>query len=525
MKNNIFSDYKYNKIIGKYYIEGLIKTITPIKIGNGEENNSDDDLIRDWDNIPFIPGTTIAGILRHYVSNIIDENENTKNILNLFFGFDSIKLSKLGNMKNSEDQEISTKSMAVFYDAFPIIKETQNITNHITIRDNVKIDNETGIAVDNSKFDYEILEPPCTFKLRIEITIRDIINHLSLFLENNQNTVTNNENIHIKYIEDFIFLILEGFQNNKIRVGSKTTRGFGKVSLEDLKIHRFRVYDNKEDSDVTNTIEKMINFQWDTNNDSKYRIKVEKLHHNVIPLKKKRDIMIEAEFIVPYSILIRSLNPNPNEEDYQHLSYKYNEQGIEESRAIISGTSWSGALKASIENIGDEIGKKDYIYNKVKKIFGYNDGARTYKSRISINESIIFSNNKMLEYTRNKIDRFTSGTIDGALFTEKPSFEGRVKLEISFLSTVEDYEIGLIILGLMDLTNGIQPIGGANSIGRGILKGKNLIISFWDLENRQKRKEIKIEDFYNMPLEDGTNWSELTPYIKNLANELNKNTF
>ena len=78
-----------------------------------------------------------------------------------------------------------------------------------------------------------------------------------------------------------------------------------------------------------------------------------------------------------------------------------------------------------------------------------------------------------LTYTRNKIDRFTGGVVNSALFDEQPHYGGKVTLYIA-IKDAQDWQKGLLLLALKDLGNGIQPIGGEANVGRGILANPNI---------------------------------------------------
>jgi len=93
-------------------------------------------------------------------------------------------------------------------------------------------------------------------------------------------------------------------------------------------------------------------------------------------------------------------------------------------------------------------------------------------SRISIQESEI-TNADALVITRVKIDRFTGGAYESALFNEEPAIGKpgtQVKLDLT-LRNPQDAEIGLLLLLLKDLWTGDLPVGGESGIGRGQLEG------------------------------------------------------
>ena len=81
-----------------------------------------------------------------------------------------------------------------------------------------------------------------------------------------------------------------------------------------------------------------------------------------------------------------------------------------------------------------------------------------------------------MKQTRNRIDRFTGGTIDSALFDSEPiwqvkdSKEGLVSFEVTVKECSEN-EAGLMFVLLRDLWMGKLTFGGEASIGRGRLHG------------------------------------------------------
>ena len=202
-------------------------------------------------------------------------------------------------------------------------------------------------------------------------------------------------------------------------------------------------------------------------------------------------------------MLIRAPNPDPKEEDVVHLSSN--------GKSVITGPTWGGALRNAIFQISREINKLNIIEKMTENLFGFaktrekvpNYEDRAQKSRIFIKESIIESNT-LLNYTRNRIDPFTGGTVDTALFSEKSSHGGNVVLNIS-IKDVKEYEIGLILLGIKEMWHGLQSVGGGSNIGRGILEGGKIIINdieIYDIEDIKSKFNDKFEK-YLTPLAGG----------------------
>ena len=53
---------------------------SPLRIGNGMHELSDSDLMLDGRGLPFIPGTSLAGIIRHRAGSICSDKETLKRL-------------------------------------------------------------------------------------------------------------------------------------------------------------------------------------------------------------------------------------------------------------------------------------------------------------------------------------------------------------------------------------------------------------------------------------------------------------
>ena len=411
-------------VIYKYYVKGKLLFKSPLVLGCGEESNSDKDISRDWYGKVFIPASGIAGPTRHYLDSILEDDKDQEHeLIRQIFG---------------EREKDSRQSLITFYDGDNMEKCVVNI------RDGVAIDYFTKTAKDNAKYNYEIMEPGASCRFRIELTIRG-------------NKDKNNDEMVSKF-ENILFLVLEGSTNGKIRIGAKTARGFGEIELIETKILKLNMV-------KAEYRDKWLNFDWED-------FKEGNLHLNNLTNSLKtiqNTTYISVKFLIPYSMLIRAPNPNPSEEDVAHLSSN--------GEPVVSGTSWVGALRNAIIQVARELDKIEQVKEIMEPLFGYvktrekepNYNIRAQKSRLFVNESDI-EKSIPLNYTRNKIDRFTGGAVDTALFTEKAIFKGNVELNI-WIKDAKEYEKGLVLLGIKELWHGLQPIGGGSNIGRGILKG------------------------------------------------------
>jgi CRISPR/Cas system CSM-associated protein Csm3 (group 7 of RAMP superfamily) len=94
---------------------------------------------------------------------------------------------------------------------------------------------------------------------------------------------------------------------------------------------------------------------------------------------------------------------------------------------------------------------------------------RPKASRLRVSECVI-ENSQQLRQARIRIDRFTGGVVDGALFDEEPDFRGKIHLHLE-LRNPRAGEPGLLLLLLKDLLTRDLALGGTSSVGRGVVTG------------------------------------------------------
>ena len=150
---------------------------------------------------------------------------------------------------------------------------------------------------------------------------------------------------------------------------------------------------------------------------------------------------------------------------------------------------------------------KKYIENTLGRIVNTNInlwfGQEKSRENVALASNIIIEestlqNSKELTFTRNKINRFSGGTVDRALFTQKSVFNGNTKLgikikkKIKFEDIVETDEIiiGLILLSIKDINNGLIALGGQTSTGKGIFEVKSVKLNGSDFNIDEKIEKV-----------------------------------
>lgn len=424
-----------NLINKKYYIKGNIELVSPLIIASGDDEFADLQCVRNWDNELFIPATSIAGAIRNHILDHIPSKEEDS------------KHEKYADLKTY--WELGTNSNQSCFQFFDVMLEDKSKNEIIDteIRDGIKLDNFTRTTIDKAKYDFEII-PAQSFDnslFRMVITVWQDDDEESLL--------------------DITEYILKQLEDANIRLGAKTSRGFGKIKLTNVKK---QIFDFNKFKDNDNERQKFIHFGWESefedyesNNNNKY-----------MDILNDKVFSMNIDFKIEQTIMIKSQIDKFEKDD--GLDYKFLESN---ANNVIPGTSWAGVFQHALENIGDELNISEKMNELINKLFGFVDDKtkEAQKSKIIFNESII-NESKKITYTRNKIDRFTGGTVNGALFKEEFLVGGNIKLDIDGYD-LDDYEIGMLVLVLHEIDNGIQTLGGESNIGRGRLKIKGININ------------------------------------------------
>lgn len=414
-----------DKSIGKIIFKGLIENISPLHIGSGASDNSDLDVIVDESGCPFIPATSFVGVLNHELKLTKNNEEENTTELKKFWGY----------------TEKKDGHQSLFRCSDLVLNDNTNYT--IVVRDGIKMDNRTGLVQDMGKYDYQIVEPNSQFKLNMEFSYRDNIE--KQFMKRMVRTIYN-----------------ELTEAGKIKVGAKTNNGLGAMQLIDseMQIYHFD-FSNKKHV-----------YHWLTDNSHP---------ENIVPLNQfKRDFKdsfeihdrifkIEATFKLKNSLIIGSYSENPLFSDKTHITSN--------GKNVLPGASLKGALRARAERIVNTLGKSDEI---IKNLFGNveerkkgNGKTDKRKGRLQVKEIILPE--FILEMQRRiKIDRFTGGTIEAALFDSTPlftDFSEKVNHVTITIKNFKDSEAGLMLFVLKDLWAGDLAIGGEKNIGRGVFEG------------------------------------------------------
>ena len=191
----------------RHIVRLTVEAATPLAVGTGKSCDilTDAPVAKDVNGLPYIPATSIAGVLRHAMGLTDDQTEGNP------FGYIS---------KSDDNGDSGHGSDIIFTDAVMVGKEgkaldgIQNIEwkdefyrvfQDLPIRQHVRI-TEKGTAENNGKFDNEVVYKGTRFVFEIElVSDNGNDNHIEKAVE------------HLRYCT--------------LRIGGGTRKGYGKLRV------------------------------------------------------------------------------------------------------------------------------------------------------------------------------------------------------------------------------------------------------------------------------------------------------
>jgi Uncharacterized protein predicted to be involved in DNA repair (RAMP superfamily) len=467
------------KLASVIVIKGILENVSPFVIGTGKGDIIDIEIIKDENGNPYIPATSFVGALRHFIER--NYKEWDKNAWEYFWGSET-----------NNDQ--GTQSHFIVSD---LRLRNDEDTNLIAVRDGVAIDEKKGIAKNQAKYDYEIVNKDLEFELKAEIKIRE--------------GFKDKENDILKILKTIITELKAG----NVYFGAFTTKGFGRFNLKDVKDVSVLKFDFPDDG--LKYLKYLKDGHFQENNLDLNKLDLNKF--DMLPPCNNNDCNITADFSIKSSLIISSYTTDPEYPDKVHIKYN--------GKNVLTGTPLKGAIRSRAFRIVNTLCNSNQEENgDLRKLFGWADTEnykenkkKIKKSRVIINESII-ENDEVIEkeQTRIKIDRFTGGTILGALFQSKPLWHNNENIRLKIkIKEAQEWEVGLLLLVLKDLWNEDLPIGGEKNIGRGVLRGKKIEIAYKGKTYTISRNED--DNNIDKVIVNGDK-DELEGFVKNLLEKL-----
>lgn len=413
-------------IIGKTIIYFQLELKTNLHIGSGESNIDTDALcIRNSENKLIIPGTTLAGIFRSTLERLFDDSRLIKDL------FGDV------NKKTNE----SFASNIIFQDA--IIQTDEEVNTDI--RDGIKINRKCLSTEEGAKYDKETVFKDSIFRGIITITKTD-----------------KNKDDFSKYLE-LVKIAFYNLDEGLISIGGSSSRGLGQCSVKEYFTFELD-FTNPEhfkdfllDDFYDYDFEKMKNEHQSYLKDLDFKKSI--FFDEFPPLKD--DFIIKIDYTISTTEPLLINGPRTNDEGVDFHFIKTNN-----GEYFIPGSSIKGPIRNRAEMILETLG----ITNSealVKETFGSTEG----KSKVQFFDLFPEGELKMKYFDHNKIDRFTGGTMDNALFNEKLIFKGNFYGKI-IIGRVGWKEIKLLMQIFKDLYLEDIRIGYGKTKGYGKIKGE-----------------------------------------------------
>ncbi|WP_108307071.1 RAMP superfamily CRISPR-associated protein [Metalysinibacillus jejuensis] len=190
------------QIVKRTYYNITGQLASPLHIGSGHDTNTTMDVMRNYKGEPFMPGTALAGALRHWLGN------------------------------NSELFGAAMAAENDFRQSRIFVSDVTFADCNVVVRDHVKLDNK--VAQPQAKFTVEVLPTGTSFTMRFEIIARE----------------------KDKQPDDASAMqkLLTALYSGELTLGGKTSRGYGKVKLTQVEK---QVFDYPRDSLV------WLDWDWD----------------------------------------------------------------------------------------------------------------------------------------------------------------------------------------------------------------------------------------------------------------------
>lgn len=472
----------------RYIAQIIVEAETPLAIGSDSLLfDQDAPVEKDCNGLPYIPGTALAGFLRHKLNSLSSlfgeepDSNSDQPLGSNFMTSDAYLLDS--NYKVHQKPEIITDEFLLRYDNLPI-------RQHVAI-------NAFGAAEDGSLFDQELVFKGSRFKFEIELQL------------------AKKQDMEWK-------TILNVFFDNDFYIGGGQFNNFGELKVKEKIKEKCFDLNNDLDTYLNHTVD--LNKKFDAK-EYEYEVKEKFFAEKTLNLSGKdsffhfgagfgdidvdninyqEDIIIwennkpdwKPRFVIPGTSIKGAIA--------HRLAYHYNktngntiEKLVDEFKVTIESDynkqfnlknfvlgatqeeleQQKSAIDKVLKNINDEkfkMGKLLLKYtgtnNKgVIDLFGSakSDEGNGDSGTIIIKDCYLDKKSTSeIIFMHNKIDRYTGGTVDTALFNEKVLSLSKVDLEIK--GAKEAIENEYFKNALNDLKKGLLPVGGLINKGHGI---------------------------------------------------------
>ncbi len=419
----------YNK---RYIANIVFEAATPLKVGSSDLDMLQDAPVqKDWNELPMILGTSIAGVLRKefdttFASDIFGDEKGSRVIIS--------------------NALLCDKDMQVIEILNPNKNDFLKIFENLPQREHTKI-TEKGVAdsENNGKFDEEVVYKGTRFKFRLELMAdeKDEQNWQEL----------------IKSINSKVF-----------RLGGGTTKGFGDIKiLNHLSSYDIFELTSKEYQEKSSSLNTTYSKPFPKDERTNINFTIYKLS-----IKPDDFFMFGSGFG----------DDDADQTPVYEEEVDYNNGKLTAKKVLIPASSLKGAmahrttyhynrLKGNTIEANNGVEFIDAIFGHKKELASDNKTELGQKGKILISDCFKKDCGDTKTFDHVAIDRFTGGGIDGALFQEKTTVTDSEVYEIEILleKSIASDELKAFEITLKDIATGMLPLGGATTKGHGVFIG------------------------------------------------------
>lgn len=451
---------KKTKYTHRFLARFIIEAKTPLTVGSGKKDITTDALIAtDVNGLPYIPATSIAGVVRSMIGE-----EDAKN----FFGQQSKKKEENrgseiifteAKILDSKGNVVDGLNITAIQDV--LLKEYMNLP----IRQHVRI-NEKGVSDSSTsgKFDEQVVFAGTRFCFELEM-VSDGNNYAQFET------------------------VLQQFKNKTFRLGGGTRCGFGEIEIISLQTRKL---DLRNEDELSLYLEKSSNLATVWKGWSDNKICDGKDDNNWIEYR----LNLQPEDFFLFSSGFGDQDADMTPVKTNKVIWNNDSSGkLSDQMVLIPATSVKGALAHRVAYhwnlinnyfVGNPKAQTGKENEAVRCLFG-SEGEKIGKETTGqLRGNLLFSDviqdsfvyDKILNHVA--IDRFTGGAIDGALFSEKITYGKGTNFEMTILARREALcyknENGAMAQdafekALIDICRGLLPLGGGVNRGNGVFTG------------------------------------------------------
>lgn len=458
-----------------YLARVTFEAVSPISIQTGQaELNYDTALSRDANGLPGLPPTATRGVLRH-----LYQREFGEDACKALFGYgkaeadrqnasDNGQISRLqvswGALHNGEDKPCEGLQFTADEGDDKVLtwlRESQPL-----LRERVRL-NDRGVAEDQGKYDLTAVPAGARFTLELKYWSASG--------------------------DDAVWQQLVGLLSHPaFRLGSNTRSGLGALQIRCLHRRCFNMRD-ADDVQAWTTLGRSLA---DTRGlDAEYN--TDSTRHNALTAM----LTLQAEGFMrvgggDFSLAVPGTDdktPDMLPQSEAVIIWQKDEQTgqetgeVSERRALLAASGIKGALshrtlyhsnlvqQRFADQLGDQLAAARVRDHACQSLFGFaNDEDEGGLAGRLLIEDIYLDKPDVLTLWHNRIDRFTGGVMDGALYTEQVLREQPFTVRLSIIEPekVDPVARQAFARALDDLCNGMLPIGAGGSRGLGACMGE-----------------------------------------------------